>query len=163
MNLRPLIDLLRKEQKIHEKILAIKTEERQCLATGDAETLLKVTEKTQDLVDELTHLEEKRMTITGEIALQLGIEKAQPTLRDILEVLPPENNMELERAGSELRQTIDKLQQSNQSNKNLLNNAIAIMNSQFSELIQEKPSGVYNRQGHKGKAGVPRAGLNVRA
>ncbi|RJP30577.1 MAG: hypothetical protein C4527_09540 [Candidatus Omnitrophota bacterium] len=163
MNLKTLIDILRNEQKVHEKILAAKKQERRCLAVGDAKGLLKITETIQDLVDEVTDWEKKRLFLTGEIARQLGIEKEQPTLRDLLTVLPPENNAELEKAGSALRELLFRLRLDNQSNKQMLENAIETMNLQFSDWIKPKESGVYNRQGHKGKPALGRAGLNVRA
>ncbi len=163
MNLKPLVNILREEKQLHEKMLSSKEEERRYLATGDAHSLIKVTEKIQDLADQIAELEELRTKITNELAEELGIDKTNPTLKDILEKIPPENNSDLEQSGADLRNVVFQLKQSNQSNKILLQNAVATINAEIAEVIKPEESGVYTKHGKRGKQGVPRAGLNVRA
>lgn len=163
MDLNALIRLLQKEGKIHEKILLAKREEQRYLATADVNLLLKNTVLLNDLVEEARQMEERRRTLLEDCALQLGISKPNPTLRDLLEKMPTANRMEMEEVGDHLRNMVLELKDLNHANQLILQRSVEVMHNEISYLIQTQESGVYTSKGAKDSRVVPRAGLNLRA
>lgn len=162
MNLKPLIDTLREEQKVHEKILLAKREERKWLAVGAAGQLLQTAEELHDLADHAAALEAERRQRSAEIASALGLE-GNATLKDILAALPSANRPELEKVGNDLRRFAIEVRKVNHANHLILNRAVDTLNSEIRELIKTKEDNRYSSTGKKTNGGVPRAGLNVRA
>lgn len=163
MNLKPLVDTLREEQKVHEKILLAKREERKWLAVGAAGQLLQTAEELHDLADHAAALEADRRQRSAEIAGALGLE-GNATLKDILAALPSANRPELEQVGADLRRYANEVRKMNQSNHLMLNRAVDTLNSEIRDLIKTKKEDKrYSPAGKKANGGVPRAGLNVRA
>lgn len=164
MNVEELIRLLGQETKLHEKLLLAKEDERRFLAVADAVALLKNTEKISDLTDEVKDLERRRIRLTNEIASQFGPVQKDVILRDLLELLPPANRVDLERAGASLKSTIKKIKIVNQSNRVLLQRSSETIRHEIADFLKTEESGVYTSNGSKKKDNVPsRAGLNVKA
>ncbi|MDP8243638.1 MAG: flagellar protein FlgN [Candidatus Hinthialibacter antarcticus] len=163
MNLKPLIDALREEQKVHEKILLAKREERKWIAVGAAGQLLQTAEELQDLAEHAMTLDAERRQRSAEIARALGLEE-NATLKEILEAMPSANRPELETVGDDLRRFAHEVRSINTANRLMLNRAVKTLNCEISDLIRVKDDKTYNASGRKSKGGVPpRAGLNVRA
>ena len=163
MNLKPLIDILAQEQKIHEKLLLAKRQERKLLAAMDAAQLLKNSESLSDLVEQARMCESKRMAMTYEIALKLDITQKDVTLRDILERLPSANRAELERAGDSLKNTLETIRSTNLSNHQLLRQSVESIRHELDEFAPTEESGVYTKKGARDESTVRRGGLNLRA
>ncbi len=162
MNLKPLIDIIKKEQHVHEKLLQTKKQERRFMVGVNPNKLLQNTEVLHDLVEEAQQLEQKRQEITHQLAHELGIEEDQPTLKDLILHLPAANRPELEEPGNALRQTVNELKEANKINAEMLNQSVKTLNWEISQIIKTEESGVYTSSGKKGSRPVPRAGLNVR-
>jgi flagellar biosynthesis/type III secretory pathway chaperone len=166
MNVQQLIEILTCEQKTHEQLMQAKREERKWLTVGDAPQLLKNTERISDLVDRIRDLEEQRMDQTRRIAAELGVEKPNPTLKDILSSLPPAEGIELEKARQSLKATLHALRAANRSNSILLQRSVETIREelkQFAQFAPEKESGVYTARGILKQSAPPRASLNLRA
>ncbi len=163
MNLKPLINTLTEEQKVHEKLLLAKRQERKLLAAMDAAQLLKNTESLSDLVEQARFLESRRMEMTYEIALKLDITKKEVTLKDILEKLPSANREELERAGDSLKKTLETIRSANFSNHQLLRQSVESIRHELDQFAPVEESGVYTRKGALNQSAARRGGLNLRA
>jgi len=162
MNLKLLIEIIKQEQFVHEKMLQSKKQERRLLVSVNPNEMLQNTEQLKDLVEEAQRLEQERQALTGHLAEELGITKDQPTLQDILSAVPSANRSELEEAGHSLRQTVMQLKEMNKINSQMLNQSVKTLNWEISQIIKTEESGVYTQNGKKGSSPVPRAGLNVR-
>ncbi len=79
MSLKCLIELLKKELKIHEKILIAKRDERRWIATANAPALLESSQYLRKLTEEAADLERKRRHIVDTLTTQLGIENPEPS------------------------------------------------------------------------------------
>ncbi len=163
MNLKSLIDTLAEEQKVHERLLQAKREERIQLALADAPRLLKNTERISDLVDRARDLEKRRLALIRDAAMQLGITQEPVTVKDILEVIPPANRPELEVASRTLKNTLEQIREANRTNHRILQDSIAAIRLQLKQFIPQQESGVYTAQGVQENPSPPRAGLNIRA
>ena len=162
MNLKSLIDLIRQEQKIHEKVLLAKREEQRLIAVGDAALLLDNTQRLSDWIDQAASLEAQRRELVFALADELKLERENPTLRDLLAALPPENNAELESAGIHLRSLMEQVRQVNRINAGMLQRALETITGEIAGMVQSQESGVYTRSGVKERREAYRAGLNVR-
>ncbi|MEW6238130.1 MAG: flagellar protein FlgN [Candidatus Omnitrophota bacterium] len=163
MNLQALIQILHKEQSLHEKMLLAKTDEQRCLALGAAIPLLGSAERLNDLAEETWELEKKRIALTQEIARSLNVTVEKPTLKDILDALPPEERGELEEARAALKKVIVRLQEANRMNAILLQRSTETFNREFAHLLQNRESGVYTQTGVRAKCKNGRGSLNLRA
>lgn len=164
MNLKPLIDILKHEQRIHTSMLVLKKEERKYLALGDSENILNAVQELTSLADKAANLEEQRRDITAAIALELNLNIPEPTLREILEILPPYNRAELESTGKELLDTVYQLKEQNRANTRILQQSMETLNQEITNVCGQQDSGVYTAQGSRQKQNQPlRAGLNIRA
>lgn len=163
MSLKALITLLREEQKVHEKLLLAKREEQKLIVTAHPAALLKNTEKISGLAEQARNLEEKRAELTEALAGELGIDARPVTLKRLLEVLPPENRIELEKTGERLKTIAREIKAVNQSNSRLLRKTLEFVNQEIAGLIQPEESGLYTSGGTKAHGPVLRAGLNLRA
>ena len=164
MNLKPLLEIMRRELRLQERILTAKKEEQRLLAVGRADRLLNLTTELGDLADEARALEEERREITQRLALELGIETPNPTLKEILEILPPYNRSDLEKTRDELVGIVVLVRQQNLTNRLMLTRAVDTLNQELKSLALTPESGVYQANGMKPPvASPPRAGLNVRA
>ena len=164
MNLKPLLDVLKHEQRIHTAMLALKKEERKYLALGDSESISDTVLELTTLADKAASLEKRRRDITAAIALELNLDMPDPTLQEILEILPPYNRAELESTGKELLDTVNQLKEQNRANVQILQRSLETLNQEIIHVCGEQDSGVYTAQGSRQKQNQPlRAGLNLRA
>lgn len=162
MNLKPLIDIIRRQQTIHEKILVAKRDEKRWIALGDSNKLLETAQRLDDLADEATVIENERQRRTQAIAQSLGLE-GDITLKQLLDALPPANRPELEGVGAELREIVFAVRDANQANQLMLRRAIDTLNDDILDMAKADERELYGRNGNKQKPGAARMGLNVKA
>ena len=164
MDLTPLIQTMEQERKIHEKILAAKKEERKLLLSLNVNGLIENTRLLASLVKNAKDFEEKRLKITWQIAQQLNMSSEEPTMREILDCLPPANRADLEKSGEALKNVVHQLQEENRINAMALQRSSDTLNSEIQSVLKTVNSGVYMQGGKKSKAGgLSRAGINLRA
>ncbi len=162
MNIKPLIDTMREQQKVHEKILLAKREERKWLAVGAAGQLLQTAEELQDLAEYSITLEAERQQRSAAVAAELGVDE-NATLTEILEALPSADRPELERVGDDLRRCAHEVKTINQKNNIMLHRAANTLNNEIRDFIKRDNDPTYTSAGRKTNGRVPRAGLNLRA
>ncbi|MGC9326220.1 MAG: flagellar protein FlgN [Candidatus Hinthialibacter sp.] len=163
MTLKRLVEILAQEQRIHERILKAKQDERKLLALGDAASLLKNTERISDLAEQAKEWEERRIEASNRIAEEWGVGKEDLTLQDLVEALSPADRIELERARKILKTTLESIQSANRSNQRILQRSVSALRERLKQLAPHKESGVYTSDGALEQSGGRRAGLNIRA
>jgi len=82
-----LEDALVDEFRIIKLLLDFSKEELEALTKRDIQALSSVVEKKEEILDELTLIENERSQLMQEISQRLGIKKAPPTLADIIPFL----------------------------------------------------------------------------
>jgi flagellar biosynthesis/type III secretory pathway chaperone len=128
-------------------------------ATG----LLDHTQYLGELVKDAYTLEEKRQILTAAIARHYGLEKENPTLKELLAILPPVNRTELELVGESFRRTVMQLQEENTTNAVAMRRSTETISTELHSLAHSTESGVYTQGGKKAKGHAARAGLNMKA
>ncbi|MBN2326785.1 MAG: flagellar protein FlgN [Candidatus Omnitrophica bacterium] len=162
MTLKRLVEILAQEQRIHERILKAKRDERKLLAAGDADKLLKNTERISDLTEQAKEWEERRIEASNRIAEEWGVWKDGLTLKDLLEALPPANRAELEQARQSLKTTLEAVRSANRSNRLILQRSVSAIREQLKQRTPHQESGVYTSKGVLAQSEARRAGLNIR-
>lgn len=162
MELNVLIENINKAKAVHEAICLLKKEEQHALAIGNTNKVFETAVKINELADEAAALESGRLHITAAIAIELGMEKQDPTLSELLAALPVYNRIELESAGKALLDTVTVLQQQNQASAQMLERSMNTLSAEIAKLAQTGESGVYSADGKRKSPPPMRAGLNVR-
>jgi flagellar biosynthesis/type III secretory pathway chaperone len=163
MDVQSLIRLIEQEKKVHEKILVAKREERKLIFSMNATGLLEHTQYLSELVNDAHTLEEKRQILTATLARHYGLEKENPTLKELLVILPPMNRAELETIRESFRRTVMQLQEENTTNALAMRRSTETISKELHSLARSTESGVYTPGGKKAKGHAARAGLNMTA
>ena len=117
-----LIQTLDAEEKCYSQLIPIEEEKTRAIIANDLEALQDITVREHDLVDETSALE--RVAI--DIATVLGRDPKTITLEQIASVLKnqPADQKKLQEVHDRLRRTVSRLQELNNQNKQLLKEAI---------------------------------------
>ena len=121
-----LIQTLDAEEKCYSQLIPIEEEKTRAIIANDLETLQDITVREHDLVDETSALENKRERVAIDIATVLGRDPKTITLEQIASVLKnqPADQKKLQEVHDRLRITVSRLQELNNQNKQLLKEAI---------------------------------------
>jgi len=115
-----LIQTLDAEEKCYSQLIPIEEEKTRAIIAKD------ITVREHDLVDETSALENKRERVAIDIATVLGRDPKTITLEQIASVLKnqPADQKKLQEVHDRLRRTVSRLQELNNQNKQLLKEAI---------------------------------------
>lgn len=121
-----LIQMLDAEEKCYSQLIPIEEEKTRAIIANDLEALQDITVREHDLVDETSALENKRERVAIDIATVLGRDPKTITLEQIASVLKnqPADQKKLQEVHDRLRRTVSRLQELNNQNKQLLKEAI---------------------------------------
>lgn len=121
-----MIQTLNAEDELYGKLIPIEEEKTRAIIANDLEALQDITAREHELVDQTTALEHKREQVAIDIATVLGQDPKTITLEQIASVLKnqPEDQKKLREVHDRLRKTVSRLQTVNNQNKDLLKEAI---------------------------------------
>ena len=121
-----LIDTLDAEEVLYGKLIPVEEEKTRAIISNDLEALQDIATREHELVDRTTALEGKREQVVMDIATVLGKDPKTITLEQIVEVLKnqPDDQKKLRDVHDRLKKTVSQLQQVNNQNKELLKEAI---------------------------------------
>lgn len=124
-----LIDVLEQEGVEYEKLLDLSQRKTPFIVSGDLENLQKITDDEQFLVSRVGNLEKKRIEITADIANVLNKDVETLKLANLIEMLSgrPKEQARLEEVHDRLRSAVYSLQRANEQNKELLGNALEMV------------------------------------
>ncbi len=124
-----LIEVLELESKEYEELLQLSQKKTPIIVKGDLASLQSITDEEQDLVSRINNLDKKRVEVTADIANVLNKDVATLKLNnlvDMLEARPAEQQV-LAKAHDRLQTVVHNLQQVNEHNRELLKNALEMV------------------------------------
>ena len=131
-----LIEVLEKESNEYEGLLALSRKKTPIIVSGNLQELQKITDDEQNLVGRVNALEKKRREITADIANVLNRDVEQLKLPNLIAMLasrPAEQGM-LIAVHDRLTELVRDLQRTNEQNRELLANALEMVEFEMSIL-----------------------------
>ena len=124
--IQELISVLKEEQQIYDALIPVASEKTNVIIKNNLESLQKITEQEQELVDQVTVLEKKRSEVIVNIGIILNRNAADIKLKDIIKVLDnsPEEQRELSLLHDNLKRTVQRLADINFQNKSLIEQSL---------------------------------------
>ena len=124
-----LIDTLDREEKIYANLIPVQEEKIRAIVANDLNSLNHLSTNEQKLIDEVGNLEKKRVRVTEDIATVLGKTPGTMNLEKIIGVLSkqPEEQKRLQILHDRLRDTMSRLKELNIQNKQLLTQALEMV------------------------------------
>lgn len=124
-----LIEVLEKESSEYEVLLALSQKKTPIIVSGNLENLQKITDEEQEVVSRVSHLDKKRMEITADIANVLNKDVTTLKLANLIEMLEgrPAEQKALAENHDRLQGAVRELQRINEHNKELLQNALEMV------------------------------------
>lgn len=148
-----LIDVLEKESSEYEGLLALSQKKTPIIVSGNLENLQKITDEEQEVVSRVAQLDKKRMEITADIANVLNKDVTTLKLASLIEMLEarPAEQKALAASHDRLQVVIRELQRVNEQNKELLANALEMVEFEMNMLQAMKvapETANYNRSAY---------------
>jgi len=124
-----LIDVLDKECSEYEVLLALSQRKTPIIVGGNLEELQKITDEEQEIVSRIGNLEKRRVTVTADIANVLNKDVNTLKLAHLVEMLAgrPSEQRSLAENHDRLQRVIGELQRINEHNRELLSNALEMV------------------------------------
>ncbi len=124
-----LIDVLDKECSEYEVLLDLSRKKTPIIVSGNLENLQKITDEEQEVVSRVHNLDKKRMEVTADIANVLNMDVTTLKLANLLNMLDgrPTEQKALATSHDRLQLTVRELQRVNEQNKELLSNALEMV------------------------------------
>lgn len=135
-----LIEVIEQEGIEYEGLLSLSQKKTPVIVSGDLEALQKITDDEQESVSRISHLEKKRTEVTADIANVLNRDVTKLKLRDMIDMLAarPAEQQRLAAAHDRLQGAVHELQRTNEQNKELLTNALEMVEFEMNLLQASK-------------------------
>ena len=135
-----LIEVLGQEGIEYEGLLDLSLKKTPFIVSGDLENLQKITDDEQIVVSRVHNLEKKRIEITADIANVLNKDVNTLKLANLIEMLAgrPEEQAKLAEVHDRLRSAVRGLQRTNEQNKELLEDALSVVDFEMNLLQSMK-------------------------
>lgn len=135
-----LIDVLNRECTEYEGLLDLSQKKTPIIAGGNLEDLQKITDDEQNVVVRINHLEKQRVEVTKDIANVLNRDVEELKLSNLIEMLAarPVEQEKLTVAHDRLQIAVRNLQRVNEQNKELLTNALEMVEFEMTLLQSMK-------------------------
>lgn len=164
-----LIDVLNQEGKEYEELLALSQKKTPVIVSGDLEELQEITDDEQNLASRIAHLEKTRVEITTDIANVLNKDVDSMKLRNLIDMLDgrPVEQARLAEAHDRLQSVVRGLKRTNEQNKELLANAMEMVEFELALLQAAKTApetANYTRGAYSSgvQMGVPNRGFDAK-
>ena len=124
-----LIETLDAEEMIYRQLIPVEEDKTRAIIANDLESLQDIAVREHDLVDQTSALEGKREQIAKDISTVLGRNPATITLEQIVDALKnqPKDQRKLQEVHDRLKKTVMRLKEINDQNKDLLQEAIQMV------------------------------------
>lgn len=131
-----LIEALEQECIEYEGLLSLSQKKTPIIVSGNLEELQKITDDEQESVGRINHLEKKRVEVTADIANVLNKDVATLKLANLIEMMSArhEEQKRLAAAHDRLQRTVHELRRINEQNRELLANALEMVEFEMSLL-----------------------------
>ncbi len=148
-----LIDVLEKESSEYEVLLALSQKKTSIIVSGNLENLQKITDEEQEVVSRVSQLDKKRMETTADIANVLNKDVTTLKLANLIEMLGgrPAEQKAIAASHDRLQVAVRELQRVNEHNKELLQEALEMVEFEMNMLQAMKTApetANYNRSAY---------------
>lgn len=135
-----LIEVLEQESVEYEGLLSLSQKKTPIIVSGNLEQLQKITDDEQELVGRIARLEKKRAETTADIANVLNRDVTGLKLTNLIGMLAarPEEQQRLAAVHDRLRSAVRGLQRTNEQNRELLVNALEMVEFEMNLLQASK-------------------------
>ncbi|MCM1026301.1 MAG: flagellar protein FlgN [Roseburia sp.] len=135
-----LIEVLEQESNEYEGLLSLSQKKTPVIVSGNLEELQKITDDEQELVSRIAHLEKKRAETTADIANVLNRDVTILKLDNLIGMLAarPQEQQRLAAVHDRLRSAVRGLQRTNEQNRELLVNALEMVEFEMNLLQASK-------------------------
>lgn len=135
-----LMEILEQESIEYEGLLDLSRKKTPIIVSGDLEQLQLITDDEQEVVIRLNHLEKKRMEVTSDIANVLNRDVDSLKLANLIEMLAarPAEQQKLAEIHDRLQGQAGELKRVNEQNKDLLANALEMVEFEMNLLQASK-------------------------
>ena len=135
-----LIEVLGQESNEYEGLLILSQKKTQVIASANLENLQKITDEEQEVVDRITRLEKRRTEVTADIANVLNKDVENLKLSNLVEMMAarPREQAKLAEAHDRLRSSVQELRRVNEQNRELLENALDMVEFEMNLLQAAK-------------------------
>lgn len=164
-----LIDVLGRECTEYEGLLVLSQKKTPIIASGNLEDLQKITDDEQNVVIRINQLEKQRIEVTKDIANVLNRDVDNLKLSNLIDMLAarPAEQEKLAAAHDRLHEVVHSLQRVNEQNKELLTNALEMVEFEMTLLQSMKAApetANYNRGAYSAGStmGVPSRGFDAK-
>ncbi len=124
-----LLETLAKEKDGYDRLYDLADRKRQAVISRDIDSLTDLSDREQEMSDELKRLEGKRVSVMKDMSVVLGHEDEALTVTGIINLLgrQPDEQKALTKARDALVQSATRMQFLNQQNKVLLEQAMEMV------------------------------------
>ena len=124
-----LIDTLEKESELYEELLVLSQKKTPVIVSGNIEELTKVTDEEQAVVDKISALDQKRETVTKDIAEVLNKDMESMKLTNLIELLvkQPKEQAKLSEIHDRLRAAVENVRRINEHNQDLITHSLELV------------------------------------
>lgn len=159
-----LIDTLDREEKFYADLIPVQEEKVRAIVANDLDAIARLSVEEQKLVDQVGNLENKRQRVTDDIATVLGNVRGTMSLEQIISVLKnqPDEQKKLRVLHDCLRSTIVRLQELNVQNKDLLEQALEMVEYNMNVIRSTRmSSGSSNYSNNAAQIDLPEMGAGM--
>ena len=148
-----LIDTLEQESVLYEELLVLSQKKTQIIVSGDIEALTKITDEEQLVVDKIGTLENKRETVTKDIADVLNRDLESMKLTNLIELLAkqPKEQKKLSEVRDRLREAVGNVRKINEHNQDLIGHSLEMVEfdlNMIQSMRQAPETANYGRRGY---------------
>lgn len=143
MSAETLINNLTKQFQLHESLLENALKKTEVLKKGDVDSLQETMREEQKLTTAISMMENERQTAAQSFFKKSG--DGQITMADCIAAATPEAAETLRAIQEQLVAVIDKLQEQNDLNKQLIYQSLQFVNMNLDLLQPEKEAATYGR------------------
>ena len=122
-NLKELTEILKEENELYEKLLDIAEDKKETLINNNIESLFNLVENDRDYIEQVSELEERRLTLMNDIKENFAIED-DLSYMEFVEQLPDHWGEKLNPIRNELLETLEEFHILNEENKKLIEEAV---------------------------------------
>lgn len=135
-----LIEVLEQESSEYEGLLSLSQKKTPVIVSGNLQELQKITDDEQELVSRISHLEKKRAETTADIANVLNRDVANLKLTNLIGMMAarPAEQQKLAAVHDRLQSAVRGLQRTNEQNRELLANALEMVEFEMNLLQASK-------------------------
>ena len=153
-----LVETLNREEQLYADLIPIQEDKLRAIVANDRAAIGRLSDEEQKLVDEVGVLETKRIRIANDIATVLGKPPGAMKLENMIDALKnqPKEQKILQELHDRLRRTISRLQDLNIRNKELLNQAMEMVEFNMNVIRSTRmSSGSSNYSSNAAQVDVP--------